>query len=40
MAKYNGDKFEKWDNYVEFAQECDKDPLFKKILDRFIEITA
>jgi len=33
-------EFKTWDEYVEFAHECDKDPLFKKALDTFIKITA
>ncbi len=40
MAKLNGKTFENWDEYVEFAHECDRDPLFKKAVDKFIEITA
>ena len=34
------DKFEKWEDYVKFARECDKDTNFKKLLDKFIKITS
>ncbi len=34
------EEFKSWNEYVEFARECDQDPLFKKILDRFIKITS
>lgn len=40
MAKRNGKAFESWEEYIEFAHECDQDPLFKKALDKFVEITA
>lgn len=32
--------FETWEEYVSFARECDKDPLFKKALDKFIKLTT
>jgi len=34
------EKFETWDEYVDFARECDSDPRFKKILEKFVEITT
>lgn len=34
------EKFEEWEEYVKFASECDKDPHFRKVLNRFIKITS
>ena len=39
MEKIKG-KFKNWEEYVKFARECDQDPLFKRLLDKFMKITS